>query len=220
MSRAFDVLVFDWDGTLADSMADIVRSMTSAIAELGWEPQPDAVLRSTIGLSLSHVCTQLYPDHDGAAVEAFVQAYRRHYLGPAAPRTLLFDQVDSTLHVLAEEGYRLAVATGKARLGLDKVLADTGLAHRFAATRCADETASKPAPDMLEALLWLLDVPAGRALMIGDSEYDLIMARRAGVPAVAVSGGASSDADLLAHEPLGLLPGVHALPGWLSARRR
>ena len=217
MSSEFKLLVFDWDGTLMDSEAQIVACMNAAIADLALEPLPHATISNIIGLGLREAINSLFPGRDATFHDRLVERYRHHFLFSDIAQAQLFDGAEQTLRVLSEAGYLLAVATGKGRQGLNKVLRDTGLAELFHASRCADETVSKPHPQMLLEILELLDVAPQHALMIGDTEYDMQMARNAGVGAVAVSYGVHDDARLLRHEPLVLLHDINALPEWLAA---
>jgi phosphoglycolate phosphatase len=214
----YDLLVFDWDGTLMDSAARIVASMRKAFAELDLVPPPPAAARNVIGLGLSHAVTQLAPYADEVLLGRIIERYRTHYLELDDTPTPLFPGAAEVVAGLGAEGYLLAVATGKSRRGLDQALTQTGLGVHFHATRSADETFSKPHPQMLLELLDELGVRAERALMIGDTEYDLLTARNAGVDALAVCYGAHEPERLLALEPLACLSAIDALPGWLAAR--
>ncbi len=218
MHKAFDVIVFDWDGTLMDSEAHIVECLALALEAVGREPGPASELRQVIGLGLGEAIAALLPGEGEAVREAAVRAYREHFLSPRPSPSELFPGVVETLDALSEHGYTLAIATGKSRRGLQKVLRETGLEGRFAATRCADETRSKPDPLMLHQLLAELDVPPGRALMVGDTEFDLLMARQAGVPGVGVSYGVHAAERLHAHRPLAILDDIRELPPWLRDR--
>ena len=213
----YDLLVFDWDGTLMDSAARIVRSMRAAFTELGLVPPAPDAARNVIGLGLSHAVTELAPDLDAATHTRVIERYRAHYLELDDTPTPLFPGAAEVVAGLAAQGYLLAVATGKSRRGLDQALAQSGLGAHFHATRSADETFSKPHPQMLLELLDELGVSADRALMIGDTEYDLLTARNAGVDALAVCYGAHAPERLLALGPLACLAAIDALPGWLAA---
>ncbi|KGK42275.1 HAD family hydrolase [Nitrincola sp. A-D6] len=186
----YDLLIFDWDGTIIDSEASIIGSMQSAALDLCIDVPEDAAVRNIIGLGLPEAIRMLYPDQDETLVLAMRERYVQHFLSADPTRSNLFPGVRDTLEQLQGEGFRLAVATGKSRRGLDRVLSDTGLAPLFEITKCADETASKPDPCMLEEILLVTDVDPRRALMIGDTEYDLEMGQRAGIDTVAVSYGA------------------------------
>lgn len=186
----YELLIFDWDGTLADSVARIVESVRRAAYILDLAPPGDAAIRGIIGLGLPEAIAALYPHLDRVAVERYRQAYADHYLTLDVTPPSLFPGVVEGLEALRGAGYRLAVATGKSRRGLQRVLAGHGWLDYFEVTRCADETASKPDPRMLHEILAHCGVDAGSALMIGDATFDLQMARSAGMDAVAVGYGA------------------------------
>ncbi len=217
MTLSLKLLVFDWDGTLMDSEAKIVNSMRAAIDDCNAALRSNDELRHIIGLGMQEAIRALYPRCNDDFVETFADAYRRHFLEEDETPTGLFDGVGDVLENLAAEGYLLAVATGKARRGLDKVFASTGLGELFHASRCADETFSKPHPQMLEEIVTDLDVSPDAALMIGDTEYDLLMAANAGMHALAVSYGVHSLEHLLQYNPLGYLDNIRELPAWLKS---
>ncbi len=217
MSQTFELLVFDWDGTLMDSEARIVSCMRAAITDLSLEPRDDASIRNIIGLGLAEAINLLYPGSDSAFHTAMIDRYRYHFLTADQTRSELFAGVEQTLELLAEAGYLLAVATGKGRVGLDKVLKETGLERLFQATRCADETFSKPHPLMLEQLMDELGVEPQATLMIGDTEYDMQMANNARAAALAVSYGVHEKERLMQHEPLHCIDTITELTDWLDA---
>ncbi len=208
----FSLLVFDWDGTLMDSAGRIIECMELTFQDMGLTSPGQKAIRNIIGLGLTEAVQALIPDADDDLVQEIYQGYRRHFLHPAAPSSDLFPGVQETLESLVQANYLLAVATGKGRAGLDKVLADTGLADYFVATRCADETFSKPHPEMLNQLIDFCGVEPHQSLMIGDTEYDLQMAINAGVKSVAVSYGAHEVARLQQHQPLVCLDSLTELP--------
>ncbi len=214
MRPGFRLLVFDWDGTLMDSEARIVSCMDAAIADLGLAPLPRERVRDIIGLGLREALERLLPGQDETHCAHLVERYRHHYLNGEIPE--LFAGVADTLHRLHARGLLLAVATGKGRHGLDKVLDATGLRHLFAASRCADETFSKPHPRMLLELMEETGVERQQALMIGDTEFDMEMANRAGVGPVAVCCGVHPRERLMAHQPLVCLADITGLPEWLD----
>lgn len=199
------LLIFDWDGTLIDSAAKIVTCMQYAAEESGVDPLPDEPIRQIIGLSLPQAIAVLYPNESPALHEDIRQRYVSHYIGMDQTPTPLFAGVTETLHTLRDAGYTLAVATGKARRGLDRVLEQMNMQKFFHATRCADETRSKPHPQMLHELLDFFVCEPEQALMVGDSCYDMEMAQAAGVPRVAVSYGAHSIEQMLRYEPVACL---------------
>lgn len=212
----FKLLVFDWDGTLMDSAARIVACFNAAIVDAGLEPLPDASIRNIIGLGLREALDALAPGADIVLRERLVDRYRHHYLFANQTPSSLFSGADVMVRELGEQGYLLAVATGKGRQGLNRVLEETGCKGLFHATRCADETFSKPHPQMLLELMSELCVGPGETLMIGDTEYDLQMAKNAGTAALGVSYGAHERDRLLKCEPLACLDSLDALRGWLS----
>ncbi|MBU0498889.1 MAG: HAD-IA family hydrolase [Gammaproteobacteria bacterium] len=213
----YKLLVFDWDGTLMDSEAKIVACMQAAFVDLGMAvPSRDAV-RDIIGLGLRESIQTLYPGAGDGLVDDLFQGYRHHFLGANDTPSQLFPDVEKTLEQLDRAGYLLTVATGKGRRGLDRVLDETGLGRFFIATRCADETFSKPHPEMLNQLIDLAGVEASEALMIGDTEYDLQMAVNAGADALAVSYGVHEVERLLSHGPIGCLDAIGELPDYLAS---
>lgn len=209
------LIVFDWDGTLMDSEAQIVTCMQAAIADLALESRNDEQVKNIIGLGLQEAVARLYPEADATLVRTIADAYRTHWLG-SNRQSVLFPGVEETLHLLKQEGFRMAVATGKGRGGLDKVLRETGLTTLFDATRCSDETRSKPHPLMLEQIMRELNCTPPQTLMIGDTEYDMEMANNAGTHAVAVAYGVHAWPRLQRHAPLTCLDRITELGDWLA----
>jgi phosphoglycolate phosphatase len=216
MMRPFDLIVFDWDGTLMDSAAHIVGSVQSAAVELGWPPPSEAAIRNIIGLGLKESCSILYPGQGSDAHLSLAKAYRRHFFSGASEPSRLFPGALEVIVSLKRQGYRLAIATGKSRAGLRSALAETGLDGYLDASRCADETMSKPHPRMLLEIMGELGVRPDRTLMVGDTEYDLSMARSAEVPAVGVTYGAHESQRLRAQKPLACLGDVRDLLNFLG----
>jgi phosphoglycolate phosphatase len=194
-------VVFDWDGTLADSKATIVECLRDTLTAMRLPAGDDQALARVIGLSLDDVGRALIPGATAHQVETFTQTYRDTWLAPGPRETNLFAGVHETLAAIAERGIPMAVATGKNRAGLDRELGNTGLGPRFVATRTADETRSKPDPQMLHELLAEVGVPAHETVFVGDSHWDLQMAAAADVRAIAVSYGAQAIDELLQHDP-------------------
>ena len=189
MNQGYDLVVFDWDGTLLDSAAAIVRAMRAACVEHGLPDPGEAAARYVIGLGLEDTLRHVAPSLPVAEYGELTLRYRTHYLG--SDNTLsLFDGVPEMLQALAARGRTLAVATGKSRVGLTRAFAHSGLGPLFMASRTADECFSKPHPQMLEELMDELGAAPTRTLMIGDTTHDLQMARNAGVDAVGVTFGA------------------------------
>jgi len=212
----YRLLVFDWDGTLADSEQRIVEAAQTAIATLGLPARTHEQVRAMIGLGLGEACQALFPDIAKGQEHRFIACYREYYLRNTGKPIGLFPGARGVLHGLAEERYQLAVATGKGRRGLDKDIASHGLGPLFSATRCADDAPSKPHPKMLLDIMDALDVDSTETLMIGDTAYDMEMARNAGAAYVAVSSGVHDRQRLLEFDPLALLDSVADLPAWLS----
>ena len=215
MARSFTLLVFDWDGTVMDSTALIVRALQAACRDVGVvEPSAERA-RHVIGLSLSEAIASLAPDASVEMIERISDRYRMHFLA-GGESLVLFDGMRDLIERLHAQGVVLAVATGKARRGLDHVLALSGLAEFFKATRCADESFSKPHPAMLFELLDQLMVEPARCLMIGDTTHDLQMAANAGVAALAVSYGAHPIDVLQQEKSLAIVHDVPGLEAWLQ----
>lgn len=212
--KRFDLIVFDWDGTLMDSADTIVHCLQAACRDIGIEPPPDQVARHVIGLGLIEALQQMLPSLASERYDELVERYRVHFLAGDV-EVPLFDGIAATIEQLHGAGYWLAIATGKSRRGLERALGQTQLGAFFHASRCADECASKPDPLMLNELLREFDVEPERALMIGDTSHDLLMARNAGVPCLAVSYGAHAADALQALAPLACVGGVAELDTWL-----
>lgn len=185
----YELIVFDWDGTIMDSECRIVACMQNAADDAGSEvPSRDAT-RNIIGLGMREAVERLFPEHDSDHHTKIIDAYRHHWLGDDIPHSLPFDGAEELLAKLNSQGYLMAVATGKSRRGLDKILKETGFGKYFHDTRCADETFSKPHPQMIEELMTDLNTDRVNTLMIGDSEYDIRMAANAKVDSIAVTHG-------------------------------
>jgi len=212
------LLVFDWDGTLADSAALIVDAMQSAIRQLQYQSRSKVQICDVIGLGLVEAAQVLFPEMERENHELISNSYRLHY-AQRAHETSLFPGVTDTLHLLRQREYKMAIATGKSRKGLDNSLQQTGLAGFFHTTRCADETCSKPHPQMLYEILDELDIRPEQAVMIGDSEFDMEMAQHAGMQSIAVSYGVHDRERLVHYKPLFCLNSLGELPDCLPAPR-
>jgi phosphoglycolate phosphatase len=212
----YALIVFDWDGTLADSTQAIALSIQAACVDMGCPaPSLDAA-RHVIGLGLREAMAYLVPGLPTSDYDQMIQRYRAHWL-PRDPQVALFPGSVAMLAQLAERGHMLAIATGKSSAGLRRALHATGVADFFAATRCADECASKPAPDMLHELMQELATLPEQTLMVGDTTHDLQMARHAGVDALAICHGAHARDNLAALEPLACLDDTAQLAQWLQS---
>jgi phosphoglycolate phosphatase len=215
MPNNFTLLVFDWDGTLMDSAEAIVAALQAACRDLGVPIPPDERARYIIGLGLVDALKYAVPALADADYSRLVERYRHHFLLRDA-QTALFPDVERALHDLRAAGFLLAVATGKSRRGLDRALQATGLAEVFHASRCADETQSKPHPAMLNELMQQLGTTPATTLMIGDTTHDLQMASNAGVAALAAAYGAHSREQLLSLSPLACMDEFAAVKLWID----
>lgn len=218
MRRDYELLIFDWDGTLSDSIGRIVEAMRAAADLAGRPVRDDLAIKGIIGLGLPEAIRTLYPDITANDLIDFRQHYADSYMAMDVEPSRLFDGVRESLETFRAEGYRMAVATGKARRGLDRVLKAHGWMEYFDATRAADETASKPDPLMLNEILQYCGVAPEKALMVGDASFDLLMARNAGMDSVAVGYGAQALDSLLQFEPALAINHFSELRAWLGAR--
>lgn len=209
------LFIFDWDGTLSDSKAKITKAMQMAAEDLGWVPLEDHLIHNIIGLGLPEAIHCLYPGVGGVERQRLRDAYAARFLmlDELRPSDFFFGVMD-TLHNLKVQGHTLTIATGKSRKGLDRIFGVLGLDGFFHATRCADETASKPNPLMLKELLAQFDVRPEAAVMIGDTEYDMEMAQRIAMPRIAVSYGAHRIERLHAYAPVLCLDQFDELLAW------
>ena len=211
----YQLTIFDWDGTLMDSTSVIAAALQSACRDAGITVPTERDARFVIGLGAADTFRHVAPHVDAAGQRLLSERYRHHFLANEhqAP---LYDGVREMLADLHGRGRRLAVATGKARGGLERALDATGLRSWFEATRCADEGFAKPHPDMLLMLMDITGVEPRQVLMVGDTTHDLELAANAGVDAVSVSYGAH-DAGLLATRPaLARISTVAELHRWLN----
>lgn len=216
MAKQFELIVFDWDGTLMDSAAAIVHSLIAACRDLDIPPPSEDQARHIIGLGLQDALRMAVPGLDPHRYVEVAQQYRVHYLARDG-ELQLFAGIEVLVRSLAERGHLLGVATGKSRQGLERALGVSGLGAFFHATRCADECRSKPHPQMLEELMDEFAVAPENTLMIGDTTHDLLMAKNAGVASLAVAYGAHPRAGLEAEGPLYCAGSVADLSAWLLA---
>ena len=212
--RNFDLIAFDWDGTLFDSTRIITRCIQAAVRDVGGTVPTDEAAAYVIGLGLMQALAHAAPDVPVDKYPALGERYRYHYQAHANDLSL-FEGVLPLLDALKARGHQLAVATGKSRHGLDDVLHRVELKGVFDGSRTADETAGKPDPRMLHELMAQFDVAPGRLLMVGDTTHDLQMAVNAGCPSVGVSYGAHDPAAFAALAPLHVAHSIPALHDWL-----
>ena len=207
----FKLIIFDWDGTLMDSTDLIASCVQKAFADCHLPIPTITQAKSIIGLALAEAINVLYPKANQQLTNKLALSYRKHFFSTQQTQEHLFPEVLSTLNQLKAHNIKLAVATGKARIGLDKDLKATKLDSFFDATRAADETKSKPDPLMLNEILQQLEIDACNSLMVGDSEYDLKMANNCNMPSVAVSYGAHSVERLIPFKPLKIIDNIQGL---------
>ena len=211
----YRLIIFDWDGTLVDSEAAIVDAFRQAYQQASYRAPTYDEVRNIIGLNLNDAAAQLSPNLGSRMRHEIVDNYRSNYANlKQSPK--LFPSVSRVLRELNGQGYALAIATGKSQRGLQKGLAESNLGDLFVATRTGDQCESKPSPMMLDEILDELKIEAKDALMIGDTEFDLAMARAAGVPRAAVSYGAHSAERLGLFNPVFMLDKFSQLPEELS----
>ncbi|NOT13548.1 MAG: HAD-IIIA family hydrolase [Methylococcaceae bacterium] len=202
MKNRFDLIIFDWDGTLINSIDWIANCLQNAAIHCGLDMPDRQAAKDVIGLSIKKAMQALFPDADNKILEQLVAHYSQAYHSKKISKEDLFPGVYDMLVKLNKDGFQLAVATGKNRAGLQQALQATGTEELFCATRCADETASKPDPRMLNELIEHAKVPKDRTLMVGDSIHDLQMAVNAHISFIAVSCGAHSEDFLQQYRPL------------------
>ncbi|USA46180.1 HAD-IA family hydrolase [Acinetobacter sp. C26M] len=214
MNQNIELVIFDWDGTLFDSVGQIVASLQYAAQQFE-QPLTDEAAKSIIGLGLPEVMQILFPQVPHLQQD-ILQCYADHYVANSK-EDAWFSGVAELLADLKQQGLKLAVATGKSRKGLDRVLAQTNSDEIFDITRAASETKSKPDPLMLQEILTEMDVAADRAVMVGDTSYDLEMARNLNMPRIGVSYGVHSIETLQQFQPLTIAHNVHDLHAYLKS---
>lgn len=217
--RHYDLLVFDWDGTLMDSTSSIVHAIQAAFRDLGKPIPPVRDCRYIIGYALKEAIHYLSPHSDDTEIARLVEAYKRHFVA-GEQGLALFEGVTEYLPRLRDAGYTMAVATGKARGGLNRMLELTGIGPLFDVTRCADEAFSKPHPAMLEYIIDFTGAEPSRTLMIGDTTHDLQLAINAGTYSAALSYGAHPIEDMLHLKPVAHFDDFPSLANWLLDARR
>ena len=201
----YQLIIFDWDGTLMDSLDKIVMCMQAAAQQEQQRIPSEQSVKQIIGLSLFNAMQQLFPELTATQQTALVEAYRQQYIQLSHIVTPLYDGIKSLLVKLKEQGYTLAVATGKGRNGLNNMMQQSGTEALFSATICADEANSKPDPLMITKLLNELNFTAGQTLMVGDSSYDLDMASNANVDSLGVSYGVHGREVLTLSKPIAVV---------------
>ena len=205
------VVIFDWDGTVMDSVGKIVNSVQLAAERLAL-PVPTAhAAKQIIGLSLDPAFKTLFPHSSAAERELLAEHYKDVYSNVDRTPTPLFAGADHVFTTLRQRGYQLAVATGKARRGLERMFAETKTGHHFVTSRCSDEAQSKPHPQMLEHILTELQLTPAQAVMVGDSRYDLMMAHSIGVHRIGVTHGVHGHPEFAPFAPHAVINSLSAL---------
>lgn len=214
MKKKFDLIVWDWDGTLADSTGMITKAVVDAAEQVGLPALDPKAARNIIGLGLRESIQALFGDIPAVQAQAVAKQYTANYYA-GEKEIPLFAGAKEVIIELNRRGYKLAVATGKGRHGLNLALQHCGLGNYFHDTRTMDECFSKPHPQMLDELMDVLVATPERTLMIGDTSYDLQMAKNADVKALAVTFGAQSGDKLLEYNPLEIFNEFSELSDWL-----
>ena len=211
----YKLIVFDWDGTLMNSLARIASCMQAAAVDLAIAPATAEQVHGIVGLALDIAIRRLHPQLDESQVELMRQRYSHHYVEAESTPSAFYEGIPQMLDSLSAKGALLSVATGKSRKGLSRVFNAHGVEALFHSSRCADETRSKPEPDMLLEILDFHKLQPSDAVMVGDTEFDLEMAVRAGVDSVGVTWGAHDITRLLRHNPKVCVDSVASLSDWL-----
>jgi phosphoglycolate phosphatase len=215
----YKLIVFDWDGTLMDSAQKIADCIIDSALDVGLRPPSEQQAKSIIGLGLVEAMHILFPNGSTKTIDKMIERYRYHFINANQTPQSLFKGVEQGLAKLYNEGVFLAVATGKSRSGLDRALASLSIAKYFVASRCGDETRSKPNPQMLMELLEYTAIDPINTVMVGDTVYDMQMASNAGVDGLAVSYGVHSSSQLKTANPIGILNSFDEVCQWLINNR-
>ncbi len=217
MSTRYKMIIFDWDGTLMDSLSRIVSCMQAAGNDFGLPALTESEVHEIIGLGLGEAISELYPQLVPDEIQQFRERYAHHYLRQDQAPSQFYDGIVPMLDNLRERPTLLSVATGKSRKGLDRVMNAVSSGHYFHSSRCADETESKPSPRMVLELLELHGIAPEEAVVVGDTEFDMAMAQSAGVDRLGVGWGAHRLHRLEKYQPQGCFETVKDLSDWLLA---
>jgi len=215
----YQLVIFDWDGTIMDSAFKIGTCVQESARNVGVPVPSLERAKSIIGLGLFEAMRQLFPDESDTRINGLVDAYKHYYVNVDKTEQRLFDGVQEGLEAIEASGAVLAVATGKSRMGLDRILNKLDMHHHFIATRCADETRSKPHPQMLLELLDFTAIDPHKAIMVGDTTFDLDMAVNAKVAGLGAGYGVHSEKMLFDSKALSVQPNFTAIVEWLLAGR-
>jgi phosphoglycolate phosphatase len=210
------VVIFDWDGTLVDSVEHIADSLHQAATDLGYPALEREAYRDIIGLGMVEALEKLYPGISRDEMNRIREGYAGYFFSKTTTPQNVFEGMADVVADLCGSGRRCSVATGKSRRGLDSALVSSGLGSHFEITRCADETRSKPDPAMLEEILDFYRIEPAEAVMIGDTRYDLEMAQRIGMPSIGVEWGVHKRdvlGDYSPHAIVDTVPGLRRVLG-------
>ncbi|WP_024851502.1 HAD family hydrolase [Hydrogenovibrio kuenenii] len=216
MTKKYQCVIFDWDGTLMDSEARIVASIQYAAKHAGYPVLPYDVSKSIIGLSLEKAIYTLYPDATEAGIAAMAKGYTEYFLNHADVDMKPFDGAEALLQMLKKAGVKTAIATGKSRRGLDQVLSEVGFESYFDMTRTPVEAESKPSPLMLQQIIDEFGLAAAEAVMVGDTEFDMQMAQNINMDVIALSHGVHDLDVLKTYEPVSYFDDLHSMTDWLQ----
>ena len=221
MLNNYSLVILDWDGTVVDSVPNIIGALRAASGDVGLPLKDETAYREIIGMSLEEAFVSLYPERPFADIERLIEAYRRHHHALESQPSGLFDGVAQGLEKIVAAGIQLAVATGKSQSGLARSMAANGYDNGvFAVCRTADHAASKPDPEMLRQILDVMDVPASQAVMVGDSVHDMAMAKNAGMDSIAVTYGAQQQRGALdRYQPVLIADRFMELIDWILNNR-
>ncbi len=214
--KKYSLIVFDWDGTLVDSVPNIVEALSLASQDLGLPVLNDEQYKGIIGLSLGPALLKLYPDLAEAELELLKEGYKNHHRNLEQTPSVFFQSVEKGLEALSQKGVLMAVATGKSQTGLKRSMLANNAVAFFHDVRTADDARSKPDPEMIEQLLQKHGVAAHEALMVGDSGFDMEMAARIGVDRVAVTYGAQEKGMLERFDPVMIADNFNEFLDWLT----
>lgn len=215
----YQLLIFDWDGTIIDSADKIANCLQASARDVGIAEPSTKAAKGIIGLGLAEAMQVLFPEHSIKVHQAVIEAYRHHFVTADTTQQALFRGVEAGLEALSTSGALLAVATGKSRVGLDRALNEHQLGSHFVTSRCADETRSKPHPQMLHEILEFTAIDPHKAIMIGDTSFDMEMAKNAGVHGLGAGYGVHTQEELLEHGATSVLDSFEDVVSWLQDGR-
>jgi len=215
----YQLIIFDWDGTIMDSAQKISNCIQASARDVGLVEPSTKQAKSIIGLGLFEAMRHLFPDASEPQIVSMVDAYKHHFVTADGTEQKLFEGVVEGLQALEDAGAVLAVATGKSRAGLDRAFGALDLKHHFVTSRCADETRSKPHPQMLHEILDFTAIEPHKAIMVGDTTYDLDMAANANMAGLGAGYGVHSEQMLLDSKALSVQLSFNAIIAWLLDNR-